>query len=158
MSDVKSILNENEELKNLLADTNESLQGYEKDYDELCAELDQLKAENEALKLGLQAMDKENEEAEEDEEAEDEYTEEEEENEGEAKEEEIAQEPKESAEESQAKILAKALRELGVVQPVVTKPQAQQMSSEEVLAKFASITDATERGEFYAKHRNQIFN
>ena len=150
MSDVKSIVAENEELKKLLDDTKESLKGYEKDYDEICEELDLVKAELEAFKAESASEEKDEDASDDMEDAED--------DEMEANEEEASEEPQESAEEAQAKVLAKALRQLGVVEPVVTKPKAQKMSNEEVLAKFASITDAKERGEFYAKNRTQIFN
>lgn len=166
MSEVKSIVEENEQLKKAVSEIQESLKGYEKDYDELCVENENLKAEIERINSLASDYKEEASEDEEDETAsvdEDEEEEAMEENEEEAMEEdeeEAMEEDKqaESDENKQAKILAKALRELGVAQPITTKPQAVQMSGEEVMAKFASITDPKERGQFYAKHRNQIFN
>lgn len=158
MSEVKSIVKENEELKKVVSETQESLKGYEKDYDELCEENESLKAEIE--RINSLASDYK-EEATEDEEDEEASVDEDEEEEAMDEEEEEAMdedEQAESNEDKQAKILAKALRELGVTQPITTKPQAVQMSGEEVMAKFASITDPKERGQFYAKHRTQIFN
>lgn len=153
MSEVKSIVEENEELKKAIIEASESLKGYEKDYDELCEENEKLKAELEALKQEAtydeEAMDEDEEEAMEDEE--------------EAMDDEEAEDEEKEAEsdqvELQAKALAKALRDLGVVKtPVTTKPQAVQMSNEEVMEKFGAITDPRERGLFFAKHRNQLFN
>lgn len=154
MSEVKSIIEENEELKKVVAETQESLKGYEKDYDELCEENENLKAELEALKEQTATYD---------EEAEEEDKEEAMEDEEEAMDDEEAMDEEKEAEvdpeEAQAKILAKALRKLGVVQePVTTKPQAVQMSNEEVMEKFGAITDPREKGLFFAKHRNQLFN
>lgn len=147
MSEVNSIVEENEELKKAVADVQESLKGYEKDYDELCSENEELKAELNQLRAEIA-----NQEASED-------TEEEE---AEEEQEEEAEEEKKEAEEdstdTQAVVLAKALRQLGLAQPVATKPKAVELSKEEVLAKFSQITDPKEKGEFYAQHRNQLFN
>ena len=160
MSEVKSIVEENEKLKTAVAEIQDSLKGYEKDYDELCVENENLKAELEALKCQLaeEAIDSVAEEEEASTEEPDAMEEEEEE--ATEDEEEAMEEDKqaESSDDKQAVILAKALRQLGVAQPISTKPQAVKMSGEEVMAKFASITDPKERGQFYAKHRTQIFN
>lgn len=150
MSEVNSIVEENEELKKAVADVQESLKGYEKDYDELCEENENLKAELEQYKVQLAELKA----SEQDEEAEEEKEE--------AYEEEEAEEEKKEAEEdsteTQAVVLAKALRQLGLAQPVATKPKAVELSKEEVLAKFSQINDPKEKGEFYAQHRNQLFN
>lgn len=148
MSEVNSIVEENEELKKAVADIQESLKGYEKDYDELCSENEELKAELEQLKAEL-ASHNASEDTEEEEEA---YEEQEEEAEEEKK------EAEEDSTDTQAVVLAKALRQLGLAQPVATKPKAVELSREEVLAKFSQITDPREKGEFYAQHRNQLFN
>lgn len=148
MSEVNSIVEENEELKKAVADVQESLKSYEKDYDDLCTENEELKAELEQYKqqvAELQASD--------DSEEEEAYEEKEEEAEEEEKEADT-----EDSTETQAVVLAKALRQLGLAQPVPTKPKAVELSREEVLAKFSQITDPKEKGEFYAQHRNQLFN
>ena len=154
MSEVKSIVEENEDLKNQVAEALSSLKGYEKDYDELCEENENLKAELELYKsqiADLSASEEEKEEAMEDEEEameDEEATEEEKE----------AVVTEDDAVDQQAQVLAKALRQLGVAQPVTTKPKAVELSREEVLAKFSAITDPKEKGQFFAQHRNQIFN
>ena len=150
MSQVKELADENEALKKLVAELQENLKGYEKDYDQIVNENDGLRAQLSAYK----AEEKEEESYDDDEEAEEEekVSDDEAEEEAEAEEEEKADES-----EEQALAIAKALRSLGA-EPVVTKPKARALSKEEVLEKFASIADPKERAQFYANHRNIIFN
>lgn len=149
MSQVKELADENEALKKLVAELQENLKGYEKDYDEIVNENDDLRAQLSAYK----AEEKEEESYDDEEEAEEEEkVSEEDKEEAEEKEEEKADDS-----EEQALAIAKALRSLGA-EPVVTKPKARALSKEEVLEKFASIADPKERAQFYANHRNIIFN
>ena len=162
MSQVQDLAEENESLKKQLAEFQENLKGYEKDYDEIVNENDSLRAKLQAFK----AEEEKEEESYEDEEAEKEEkvgeekeVEEAEEEEEQAEEDKEAEEEKKAleTEEAQARALTKALRNLGA-EPVHTKPQARVLSRDEVLEKFASINDPKERATFYAINRKVIFN
>ena len=182
MSEVKDTLKENEDLKKQVIELSESLAGYEADYDELCKELDELRAELKLFKASdddEDAMDEEeaeeeysdeeddeqmksehDEEAEDSEEEAEEEEAEEKEEEAEEKEEEAEEEEEqaEDEEEKEARLLAKALRNLGT-EPIATKPnKVAALNVDEVLEKFASISDPKERADFYATHRTIIFN
>ena len=157
MSQVKELADENEALKKQVAELAENLKGYEKDYDEIVNENDNLRAQLHSY----QAEEEKEEESYEDEEAEEEekVSMDEEEKESMDDEEQSEEEDEEKADENEEKALAiaKALRDLGA-DPVVTKPKARALSQEEVLEKFATISDPAERAKFYAQHRNKIFN
>lgn len=161
MSQVKDLAEENEALKKQVEELSENLKGYEKDYDEIVNENDDLRSQLQAY----QSEEEEKEESYEEEEAEEEEKvsmdeEEKSEDEEEEKSEDEDEEEKADAEndsEAQALEIAKALRSLGA-EPVVTKTKAVELSKEEVFTQFAQITDSAERGRFYAKHRNKIFN
>jgi hypothetical protein len=163
MSQVKDLADENEALKKQVAELSENLKGYEKDYDEIVNENDSLRAKLQAYK----AEEKEDEESYDDEEeAEEEEKVSEEEKEEAMDEEEKSEEDEEEKSEEEKQVddseekavaIAKALRNLGA-EPVATKPKARALSQEEVLEKFASISDPAERAKFYAQHRNTIFN
>lgn len=156
MSQVKELADENEALKKQVAELTENLKGYEKDYDEIVNENDSLRAKL----LSFSAEEEKEEESYEDEEAEEEEKVSMDEEEKESMDdEEKSEEEEEKADDSEEKAMAiaKALRNLGA-EPVVTKPKARALSKEEILEKFASISDPKERAQFYAQHRNSIFN
>ena len=155
MSEIKNLADEVEKLKKANHELQENLKGYEKDYDEIVNENDSLRARLQAY----EAEEKEEELGDYDEEAEDEKVSEEEEKEAMDEEEKADEEEEEKADENeqQALAIAKALRSLGA-EPVATKPKARALTKEEVLEKFAGISDPAEKAKFYAQHRNTIFN
>jgi DNA repair exonuclease SbcCD ATPase subunit len=163
MSQIKDLAEENESLKKQLVEVQENLSGYEKDYDEIVNECDSLRAKLQAFKAEEEKEEEsyDDEEAEDDEKVSEEDKEAMDDEEAEEDEKEEAEEDEEKkaleAEEAHARALTKALRNLGV-EPVVTKPQARALSKEEVLEKFASISDPKERATFYANNRKVIFN
>ena len=169
MSQVKSLADENESLKKKLAELQENLKGYEKDYDDIVNENDSLRAKVQAFQAEdekeLLEDDEEDSKSSEDEEIEAEVEEEEEEKkvteeekkEYSDKDEEVEAEEEEESDETQAIQIAKALRSLGV-EPVATKPKSRILSKDEILEKFASISDPKERATFYASNRSSIFN
>ena len=168
MSQVKSLADENESLKKKLAELQENLKGYEKDYDDIVNENDSLRAKVQAFQAedekelleddeeDSKSSEDEEIEAEEEEEEEEKKVTEEEKKEYSDKDEEVEAEEEES-DETQAIQIAKALRSLGV-EPVATKPKSRILSKDEILQKFASISDPKERATFYANNRKVIFN
>lgn len=169
MSDVKNLIQENEQLKKKLAElevklseSQENLKGYEADYDELCDETESLKSELATLAQEEEEKDADEEKKEEADEDEKEaksvkVTYEEEEAEDEEKEEAEDEEEAEDDNEKQALALAKSLKALGI-EPISTKPKAVALTQSEIFQRFAELTNPKEKASFYAEHRNQLFN
>ena len=134
---IAELIDENKTLLEKLDDQQAQLNAYEADYDELVAQSEKLKDDSDSESEA---------EGSEDEEAEDE-------------EDEVEAESSVDLVEAQAKATADIiLKTLGHQDPVTQPTQEASLTKENALEQYASLTDSIERSDFYAKHREIIFN